>query len=220
MNQTGFTTFSHHCPTCIFINLKKCITGGMQLVTGTNVCRRLQRRTSKSNFFRSALTRNQDFITETMLDKWGKKTLENENLEKETLRNCFKLIHRMEFTAKEKDKIFKLLTRKPLFNCQHKNVFPNQPRPEWAREDFCWDCKEVYGEERREDLLHSLWTCQAKLAVKGEIFNILRITPAPLQVTTQLLWGKFFAHQRTDNSCVNALGNIINWIATLEFLNA
>ena len=177
--------------------------------SSSNVTNLMDKIKKGSNKFRKVLTRNQDFISGPMMDKW-KKTLENENLDQETIRNCFKIIHWKEFTAKERDKILKLITRKTLFNCQHKHVFLNQPRPEWAKEDYCWECKEVYGVERREDLLHSLWTCQAKSAVRSEIFNNLRIAPAPLPVTTQLIWGLFFALQRTDNSCVNALGNYIN----------
>ena len=89
-----------------------------------------------SQKFRKSLTRTQDFITNSKMEKW-KKTLECNELEEETLRNAFKMIHKKEFTAPQKDSILRLLTRKTLFNNQHKHIFgPNQARPQWAKEDF------------------------------------------------------------------------------------
>ena len=74
------------------------------------------------------------------------------------LRNAYKLFHQKELTAMERDTVIKLLTRKTLFNNQHKKIFPGE-RPDWAKEDYCWECKEETGEQVQEDLLHSLWTC-------------------------------------------------------------
>ena len=83
-----------------------------------------------SQKFRKSLTRTQDFIRKSKMDKW-KKTLECNELEEETLMNAFKMIYKKEFTAPQKDSILRLLTRKTFFNYQHKHIFgPHQARPE------------------------------------------------------------------------------------------
>ena len=114
------------------------------------------------------------------------------------------------------------MTRKTLFNNQHKKVFFNTARPDWAKEDYCWECKENSGEEIEEDFLHSLWSCQAKSNVINSILNNLMIAPVLRPSTTHFMWGKFLvpalAHAHSDNSCALRLGNFINWIITLEFL--
>jgi hypothetical protein len=55
-----------------------------------------------SQKFRKSLTRNQDFITNSKLEKW-KKTLGCDDLEEDTLRHAFKMIHKKECTAPQKD---------------------------------------------------------------------------------------------------------------------
>ena len=68
-----------------------------------------------SQKFRKVLTKNQDFITTSKIEKC-KKILECNELEEDTLRNAFKMVHWKEFTAPQKDKILKMMTRKTLFN--------------------------------------------------------------------------------------------------------
>ena len=49
-------------------------------------------------------------------------------MEIEEIRCAFKMFHMKEFTVQERHKILKLLTRKTLFNNQHKKIFPsNRP---------------------------------------------------------------------------------------------
>ena len=121
------------------------------------------------------------------------------------------MIHKKEFTAPQTDSISRLLTRKTLFNSQHKHLFgPNQARPEWAKEDFCWDCKQEYGEDRKEDLLHALWNCQAKSEVRNHTLSNLLIVSAILPVPTHILWGKFL--RMRDNMKCNNLGNYVQCI--------
>ena len=113
-------------------------------------------------------------------------------LDEETLRNTFKMIHWKEFTAPQKDKILKLMTRKTLFNNQHKHIYgPNQARPDWAKEDFCWDCKEEYGVDREEDLLQALWNFQAMSYVRSSLLSNLLIMPPTQPLPTRLIWSKF-----------------------------
>ena len=117
--------------------------------------------------------------------------MECNELEEETLRNACKMIHWKEFTAPQKDTILKLITRKTLFNNQHKHIYgPNQARPDWAKEDFCWDCKVEYGVDREEDLLHTLWTCRAKSNVRNSIFRNLLIA-----LSAQPVMGQIHAHE-------------------------
>ena len=83
-----------------------------------------------SQKFRKVLTKSQDFITNYRLEKW-RKTLECNELDEETLRNTFKMIHWNESTAPQKDKILKLMTCMTLLNNQHKHIYgPNQARPD------------------------------------------------------------------------------------------
>ena len=123
-----------------------------------------------SKKFRKALTRNQDFITNSKLEKW-KKALESNDLEEDTPRNFF-------------------------------------------REDFSWECKEEYGEDREEDHLHALWNCQAKSDIRNHTLSVLLIASALLPVPTHILWGKFVSMR--DNITCNDLGNFANWIITVE----
>ena len=116
------------------------------------------------------------------------------------------MIHWKEFTAPQKEPILKLMTRKTLFNNQHKHIYgPNQERPDWAKEDFCWDCKEEYGVAREEDLLHALWTCQSY--VRSSVLSNLLIVPPTQPVPTHLMWGKF-VRMRIDNKIVTTLGKL------------
>ena len=160
--------------------------------SSSNISNLLGKIKKGSQKFRKVLNKNQDFINNSKIE-W-KKTLECNELEEETLRNAFKMIHKKEFTAPQKDSILRLLTRKTLFNYQHKHIFgPHQARPDWAKEDFCWDCKEEYGEDRKEDLLHDIWTCQAKSNVRNHTLSNLLIVSAILPATTHLLRGEYFA---------------------------
>ena len=188
--------------------------------SSSNITNLMEKIKKGSQKLRKAIEKDQDFINTASMNRW-KKTLQDDNLDQETIRNCFKMTHWKEFTAKERDSILKLLTRKTLFNNQHRKVFQNSVRPDWAKEDFCWECKQETGEDVEEDLLHSLWTCQAKSDIINIIFNNLMIAPVLHPSTTHLMWGKFLvpalAHAHSVNSCVSRLGNFINWIITLDF---
>ena len=128
----------------------------------TNLMEIIKRGSQK---FRKSIEKGQDFINTASMNRW-KKTLQDEDLDPESIRNCFKMIHWKEFTAKERDSILKLMTRKTFFNNQHRRVFFNTARPDWAKEDYCWECRENNGEEIEEDLLRSLWSCQGKSLVR------------------------------------------------------
>ena len=91
-----------------------------------NLMEKIKKGTPK---FRKTLEKEQDFINNASMNKW-KKTLQDENLDQESIRNCFKMTHWKEFTAKERDSLLKLLTRKTLFNNQHRRVFQNSTRPD------------------------------------------------------------------------------------------
>ena len=103
--------------------------------SSSNISNLMGRIKKGSKKFRAILTRNQDFITSEMIKNWNK-TLKATDVEVEEIRCAFKMFRMKEFTVQERDKILKLLTRKTLFNNQHKRIFPNN-RPEWAMEDFC-----------------------------------------------------------------------------------
>ena len=74
-----------------------------------------------SQKFRKAIEKDQDFINTASMNRW-KKTLQDDNLDQETIRNCFKMTHWNEFTAKERDSILKLLTRKTLLTTSTENL--------------------------------------------------------------------------------------------------
>ena len=188
--------------------------------SSSNITNLMEKIKKGSRSFRKVIEKDQDFLDLASMKRW-KKTLKDDDLDQETIRNCFKLFHWREFSAKERDTILKLLTRKTLFNNQHRRVFCNTVRPDWAKDDFCWECKENTGEDVEEDFLHSLWTCQAKSNARLNILSNLTIAPVLRPSTTHYMWGKFLvtAHaQHSDNSCVMRLGNFINWIITLDFL--
>ena len=95
--------------------------------------------------------------------------------------------------------------RRTLFNNQHKHLYrPDQERQAWAMEDYCWDCKQEYGMDREEDLLHALWTWPAKSDVRSKVLRNLLIVPPTQPVPTHLIWGKF-GHMCIDNKRVNTL---------------
>jgi hypothetical protein len=169
-----------------------------------------------SKNFRKVLTRHQDFITTARLNSW-KTTLDNDELDKETLRKCFKLIHNKDFTSDQKDTMISVLTRKRLFNNQHKYLYPaGMVRPAWAEEDFCWDCRMETGEENEENLLHALWSCPQKADVRGAVQLTFKIVPPNQPVTTHILWDYFV--RMHDNHSAVALGNFINWHINFQIL--
>ena len=164
------------------------------------------------------MTRKQDFVTREMVNNWNK-ALKTDQVTEETIRNAYKMFHIKEFTAQERDKILKLLTRKTLFNNQQKKVFPNL-RPDWAKEDYCWECKQGSEEDVDEDLYHALWSCKYKEEVRSMVLSNLGIAPAQHTVST-LLWGQFTATFRCGKvKNANLSGNFFNWMTTLAFLNA
>ena len=118
-------------------------------------------------------------------------------MSEEHLRNAFKMVHKKEFTAQERDQILKLLTRKTVFNNQHRRIFPGVS-PDWAKEDICWECKEETGESIDEDLLHCLWTCRAKNEVRKSVLSNLNYEPA-IHPSTTLLWGNNFVLRHTSS---------------------
>ena len=144
------------------------------------------------------------------------KTLNNQSVTETEIRNAYKIFHQKEYTALERDSVLKLLTRKTLFNNQHKKVFPGV-RPDWAKEDFCWECNEETGEQVQEDLLHCLWTCRAKYGVRQSVLNNLKLEPA-MHPSTTLLWGNSYTFRRTAAKSANISGNFVNWMTTLQFL--
>ena len=185
-----------------------------------NITNLMEKTKKGSKKFRKPLEKDQDFLDISSLKRW-QKTLNDEHVDQDTIRNCFKLYHWKEFSAKERDTILKLMTRKTLFNNQHRRVFQNTVRPDWAKEDFCWECKENTGENIEEDFLHAIWTCQTKSNARNNILSNLMIAPVLRPSTTHNMWGKFLvtAHaHHSDNSCVTRLGNYINWIITLAIL--
>ena len=107
--------------------------------SSSNVTKLMEKIKKGSQKFRKVLTRHQ-VITKARVDSW-RKTLQCNSLDSDTLRQAFKMIHWKEFTAP--------LTRKLLFNNQHKHLYrPGQERSDWAMEDSCWDCRIVDEEER------------------------------------------------------------------------
>jgi hypothetical protein len=200
----------------IFPNTIPCLDTRPPKYSSSNVENMMSKIKKGSKSYRKILTRQQDFITAARLNSW-KTTLEDDELDTETLRKCFKLVHSKDFTSDQKDTMIGVLTRKTLFNNQHKYLYPaGIERPTWAEEDFCWDCKMETGEETDENLLHALWSCPQKADVRGAVQLTFKVVPPTRPVTTHILWGNFV--RMHDNHSALALGNFINWQINFQIL--
>ena len=89
--------------------------------------------------------------------------MDDESLTTNELRNIFKIQNMDLFDVKEKDTIYRLITRKTVFKGQHQHLFPNgQERPDRAKEDFCWACRSSKNKNIKEDLRHAVLSCPAQ----------------------------------------------------------
>ena len=107
--------------------------------------------------------------------------MDDESLTANELRNIFKIPNMDLFDVNEKDTIYRLITRKTVFNCQHQHLFPNgQERPDWAKEDLCWACRSSKNENIKEDLRHAVFSCPALEGKRTIVLTKFRSVTEPI----------------------------------------
>ena len=73
-------------------------------------------------YYLISLNRASDFLTADPLEGW-KRLMEDPNMTKNDLRRAYKIAQSKIFSGKQRDTIFKLLTRKTMFNNQIQNLY-------------------------------------------------------------------------------------------------
>ena len=112
--------------------------------------------TKGSKPFRKVFDKKHDFLTEEKLNKWREAT-RNMDVTEENLRKAYKLVSCKYFSAKQKDRLLKLLCRKTLYNNQIEHAMPGN-YPEWYVSKFCKNCLKN-NIEVEEDLFHANFDC-------------------------------------------------------------
>ena len=108
--------------------------------------------------FRKVFDKTHDFLTEDKLNKWREAT-KNMEVNEENLRRAYKLVSCKYFSAKQKDRLLKLLSRKTLYNNQIEHAFGHTGiYPEWYVSKFCKNCLKD-NIEVEEDFAHANFEC-------------------------------------------------------------
>ena len=107
--------------------------------------------------FRKVFEKTHDFLTEARLNRW-RETTRNMNVTEDNLRKAYKLVSCRYFSAKQKDKLLKLLCRKTLYNNQIEHAHPDGVYPEWYVSKYCKNCLKD-GIEIEEDFYHANFAC-------------------------------------------------------------
>ena len=108
--------------------------------------------------YRKVFDKTHDFLTEEKLNKWREAT-KNMEITEENLRRAYKLVSCKYFSAKQKDRLLKLLSRKTLYNNQIEHAFGHTGNyPEWYVSKFCKNCLKN-NIEVEEDFAHANFEC-------------------------------------------------------------
>ena len=108
--------------------------------------------------FRKVFDKTHDFLTEDKLNKWREAT-KNMEITEDNLRRAYKLVSCKYFSAKQKDRLLKLLSRKTLYNNQVEHAFGQTGNyPEWYVSKFCKNCLKD-NTEVEEDFFHANFEC-------------------------------------------------------------
>ena len=133
-----------------------------------------------SKVFRKTLSKYDDFITDTKVERWKEKG-EDQSLTKESIRRIFKYTTSNLLHAPQKDVLLRFLTNKTLLNNQIPKAYPTPP--EWFSSINCKYC-ENHGIRIPEDFIHATYSCPvwdrllATLSAHEKTTNLLLPYPA------------------------------------------
>ena len=108
-----------------------------------------------SKVFRKTLSKHDDFITDTRVERWKEK-VEDQSLTKEGIKRLFKYTTSNLLHAPQKDVLLRFLTNKTLLNNQIPKAYPTLP--EWFSSINCKYC-EHHGIQTPEDFIHATYSC-------------------------------------------------------------
>lgn len=117
-------------------------------------------RTKKgSKIFRSIFNKSNDIEVAARIKSW-QKTLSEDDINEETIRNAFKTVSWTALGNDICDSRLRLITRKTLFNNQIERAHEKlADKPIWTKTRHCERCQAA-GQLETEDLLHAMNTCQ------------------------------------------------------------
>ena len=169
-----------------------------------------------SQKFRLILTRDTDFLTTAKVESW-QASLDNVHINKDCVRQAFKMAQCKLFDADIRDYILKFLCRKTLFNAQLDRVYPTV-KPAWYTDIYCHSCK-MQDVLIPETCLHAMVDCPAVRAARTTTYQNLNIAVRPTANSSEdsILWtksGKVLGPSRTKSTL--SLINAILWLTSCE----